>query len=491
MQQASARPINAVQNDEKSEVVTSYSLEAEQGLLGALMYDNAGIDRVADFLDAAHFYHPTHAKIYDAILKTAERGDIASPTRLKKYFEKEEALQAVGGTRYLVELVTEALHINPPEDYARQIFEHFMARSLIQQCEETRFLANHRTIDTTISDLIEVHESRLYDLAESGIAKKDAVSFKDSVTAAIRMAEAAYNRGGAVSGVTTGLSELDRMLGGMHPTDLIILAGRPSMGKTALATNIAFNAAKRSMQTSGGEGAAVGFFSLEMGHAQITTRILGDLCGVSSDAMRKGSITHEDFVKLVQVGQEYKDLPFYTDDTAALSISALRTRARRMKRKYGISLLVVDYLQLLNGTPGRKSSENRTQEVSEITRGLKSIAKDLNIPVLALSQLSRNLESREDKRPQLSDLRESGSIEQDSDVVMFVYRDEYYLSREEPSQRVNETIEKFEDRRGQWEQALNASKNVTDVLISKQRHGPIGNVKLYFDPIFTRFQNLA
>ncbi len=487
-------PAHKIANDDandKEPHALPHNLEVEQGLLGQLLVNNASIDRVADILEPFHFYHPVHSRIYDAILKTVERGDIASPLRLKKYFENESALEAVGGTAYLVDLATASFPFASSEDYARQIFELFQARALIAQCEETRYKAYNQTIDSTVQDLIEEHETHLYTLAESGVAKKDAVSFKDSITEAIRMAEVAYNRGGAVSGVTTGLTELDRMTGGMHPTDLLILAGRPSMGKTALATNIAFNAAKKHLETGGREGAAVGLFSLEMGHAQITTRILGDLCGVSSDAMRKGSISHEDFRSLVEAGQNYKELPFYTDDTAALSISALRTRARRLKRKYGITLLVVDYLQLLNGTPGRKSSENRTQEVSEITRGLKSIAKDLNIPVLALSQLSRNLENREDKRPQLADLRESGSIEQDADVVMFVYRDEYYLSREEPSQKASEETHKFEERHAQWQQALNASKNVTDVLISKQRHGPIGNVKLYFDPNFTRFRDLS
>ncbi|PZQ45083.1 MAG: replicative DNA helicase, partial [Micavibrio aeruginosavorus] len=315
-------PAHKIANDDandKEPHALPHNLEVEQGLLGQLLVNNASIDRVADILEPFHFYHPVHSRIYDAILKTVERGDIASPLRLKKYFENESALEAVGGTAYLVDLATASFPFASSEDYARQIFELFQARALIAQCEETRYKAYNQTIDSTVQDLIEEHETHLYTLAESGVAKKDAVSFKDSITEAIRMAEVAYNRGGAVSGVTTGLTELDRMTGGMHPTDLLILAGRPSMGKTALATNIAFNAAKKHLETGGREGAAVGLFSLEMGHAQITTRILGDLCGVSSDAMRKGAISHEDFKNLVEVGQNYKDLPFYTDDTAALS----------------------------------------------------------------------------------------------------------------------------------------------------------------------------
>lgn len=490
----SSSPAHKIANDRFVDKQTAYvlphNLEAEQGLLGILLINNTHADKIADFLEAKHFCHPTHGKIYDAILKTIDRGDIATANRLKKYFENETALEPVGGTQYLIELATEVPLLNSPEDYAHIIFELYQTRVLIEQCEEIRYKAYNRTVDTTIQDLIEEHEAVLYNLAERGIVQADAISFGNSVTAALQMAEAAYNRTGPV-GVTTGFTELDRITGGLHPTDLLILAGRPSMGKTALATNIAFNAAEKHLQTQGREGAVVGFFSLEMGHTQLTTRILADLCNISSDALRKGNITADDFIKLTEMGQRLKNLPLHTDDTTSLTIAALKTRARRMKRKHGISLLIVDYLQLLEGSAARRSGENRVQEVSEITRGLKSIAKDLNIPVLALSQLSRKVEDREDKRPLLSDLRESGSIEQDADVVMFVYRDEYYLSREEPSQRANENGDKFEERRIQWQSALQSSQNVTEIITAKQRHGPIGTVKLYFDPNFTRFRDLT
>lgn len=480
-----------IQDNHKASFQLPDSIEAEQGLLGALLANNAGVDRVADFLDPEHFSHPTHGRIYDAILKTVERGDIASPVRLKKYFENEVTLEPVGGTQYLVELVTERPLLNTPEDYARQIVECFQTRVLIQQCEDTRNRALNRSYDTSISDLIETHEQGLYNLAERGNVQKDAISFKSSIVTAINMIEKAYTGGGISSCVATGLSDLDRLLGGLHPTDLLILAGRPSMGKTALATNIAINAAVKHAKTKGEEGAVVGLFSLEMAHAQITTRILADLSGISSDSLRRGNIKSEEFLKLVEVTGQFSDLPLYIDDTPALTIGALRTRARRLKRKHNISLLIVDYLQMLEGSPSRRSGENRTQEVSEISRGLKNIAKELNIPVLALSQLSRAVEQREDKRPQLSDLRESGSIEQDADIVMFVYREEYYLSREEPSQMGSENNEKFAERYSRWEQTLMAAQNLTEVIVAKQRHGPIGTVKLYFNPAQTKFSDLA
>lgn len=467
------------------------SIEAEQGLLGALLANNAGIDRVADNLTREHFSHPTHGKIYDAILKTVERGDIASPVRLKKYFENETTLETVGGTQYLVDLLRERPLLNTPEDYAKQIVECFQARALIQQCEDTRNSVLNRSYDKSISELIEIHEQGLYNLAESGDVQKEAVSFKASLVTALDMIAQAFNTGGISSSVSTGLSDLDRLLGGLHPTDLLILAGRPSMGKTALATNIAINAAVKHLQTKGEEGAVVGLFSLEMAHAQITTRIVADFSGISSDSLRRGNINEAEFRKLVEVTGQINELPLYIDDTPALTIGALRTRARRLKRKHNISLLIVDYLQMLEGSPSRRSGESRTQEVSEISRGLKSIAKELNIPVLALSQLSRAVEQREDKRPQLSDLRESGSIEQDADIVMFVYREEYYLSREEPSQMGSENNEKFAERISRWEQTLKASQNLTEVIVAKQRHGPIGTVKLHFNPSQTKFSDLS
>ena len=467
-----------------------HNLEAEQGLLGALFFDNRALDHIADFLHAEHFFVPAHQRIYRVIGTLIDRGQNATPVTLKQYFENDDDLEHVGGALYLADLADSIVSVVNVKDYARTIFDLHLARCLIARCQETTERAYEPTIEHNAADLIEEHEAALFALAESGVDQSAAVSFRDSIATAIDLAQRAYQSTGQVSGVSTGLIDLDKILGGLHPTDLIILAGRPSMGKTALATNIAMNAATRHLETNGQEGAVVGFYSLEMAHSQITSRILADLSQVSSDAIRKGNIEAADFERFAEVGRKFHDLPLYTDDTAGLTIAGLRTRARRLKRKHGISLLVVDYLQLLHGPNTRRSSESRNQEISAITRGLKCIAKDLNIPVLALSQLSRQVEQREDKRPQLSDLRDSGSIEQDADVVMFVYREEYYLSREEPLQKAPEGEEKYAQKILQWEQALDASKDITEVLVSKQRHGPIGNVKLHFDPHFTRFSNL-
>jgi replicative DNA helicase len=310
------------------------------------------------------------------------------------------------------------------------------------------------------------------------------------------MAEAAFKRSGKTTGVSSGFTDLDKLLGGLHPSDLLILAGRPSMGKTALATNIAFNAAKayKPAKTPDGrtiaeDGAVVGFFSLEMSAEQLATRILAEESGISGDRIRRGDVSHEDFDKFVQASQRLSSVPLFIDDTPALSIAALRTRARRLKRQQGLDLIVVDYLQLMQGTPGARGAENRVQEISEITRGLKSVAKDLNVPVIALSQLSRAVEQREDKRPQLADLRESGSIEQDADVVMFVFREEYYLGRAEPTRRPEESDDKFNDRYGRWQERLQQVHGTGEVLIAKQRHGPIGKVTLRFDGETTKFSN--
>jgi replicative DNA helicase len=337
---------------------------------------------------------------------------------------------------------------------------------------------------------METAESKLFSLAETGELKTSFVTLRDSILTSIENAEKAFNTKGQVTGVTTGLRDLDQKLGGLHKSDLVILAGRPSMGKTALATNIAFNAARTYAQSGGQDGAIIAFFSLEMSHDQLTTRILADQSSISSDALRRGQITEDQFREFARAAHSLSSIPLYIDDTPALSISAIRTRARRLKRRHGLGMIVIDYLQLLRGSGSRQSESNRVLEISEITRGLKALAKELQVPVLALSQLSRAVETREDKRPMLSDLRESGTIEQDSDVVMFVYREEYYLSREEPSQRANETIDKFNDRYAQWSQRLQDTANKAETIIAKQRHGPIGTVKLYFDPNFTRFSDL-
>lgn len=465
------------------------NLEAEQGLLGAILIDNRALEKI-DFLRAEHFHAPAHQRIFKAIHTLCERGQTASPITLKSYFEKDQDLETVGGTSYLIDLAGSVISVVNCEDYARAIYDLHLRRELITYGNEIVNEAYAHELDRDAHDCMEAAESRLYTLAETGEVKQSFVTLRDSILVSIEHAEKAFNTKGHVTGVTTGLRDLNEKLGGLHNSDLLILAGRPSMGKTALATNIAFKAAKAYAESGGKEGAIVAFFSLEMSHDQLTTRILADQSNISGDAIRKGAISETQFRDFAQAAHSLSSIPLFIDDTPALTIGAVRARARRLKRKSGLGLIVIDYLQLLRGNGSRQSESNRVLEVSEITRGLKALAKELNVPVLALSQLSRGVEQREDKRPMLSDLRESGSIEQDSDVVMFVYREEYYLSREEPSQRGNESVEKFNERYTQWSQRLQDAANIAEAVIAKQRHGPIGIVKMYFDPNYTRFSDL-
>ncbi len=466
------------------------NLEAEQGLLGGLMVDNRALEKVGDFLRPEHFFAPAHQRIYEAIIRLFDRGQAASPVTLKGYFENDEDLTHVGSASYLAELAASVVSVVNAEDYARTIYDLHLRRELITLGEDVVNESFEHTLDRDATNMIETAEARLFSLAETGGLRGGFTTLKDSVITAIEIAETAFKTEGHVTGVTSGLTDLDTKLGGLHDSDLLILAGRPSMGKTSLATNIAFNAAKKYAETGGAEGAIVGFFSLEMSSDQLATRILADESGISGDAIRKGNINENDFRRFAEASQILSQVPLYIDDTPALSISAVRTRARRLKRQHGLGLLVIDYLQLLQGTGSRQSETNRVQEISEITRGLKAIAKELHIPVIALSQLSRAVEQREDKRPQLSDLRESGSIEQDADVVMFVYREEYYLAREEPTQRANEGEEKFLERHENWAQRLQDTANTAEAVIAKQRHGPIGIVKMFFDPNLTKFSDL-
>jgi replicative DNA helicase len=459
-----------------------HNLEAEQALLGALLVDNRALEKVTDFLKAFHFFMPAHQRIYQAILTMADRGQNASPVSLKTYFENDADLKDVGGAQYLAELAASIISVVNAEDYARSITDLHMRRELIALGEDVVNDAYDHNLESDAQDTLEMAESRLFSLAESGEARSGFLTLRDSVVTAIEQAEKAYKTEGHVTGVTTGLRDLDKKLGGFQKSDLLILAARPSMGKTSLAVNVAFNAAKRYAESGGKEGAITGFFSLEMSSDQLATRILSDQSGISGDAIRKGNIRQEDFRKFVAASQTLSQIPLYIDDTPALSIGAVRQRARRLKRQHGLGLIVVDYLQLLRGSGSRQGTDNRVIEVSEITRGLKAIAKELDIPVLALSQLSRAVEQREDKRPQLSDLRESGSIEQDSDVVMFIYREEYYLSRQEPEAGTEKHL--------QWQERCAKAHNVAETIIAKQRHGPIGTVKLYFDSNITRFSDL-
>jgi len=459
-----------------------YNLEAEQGLLGVLLIDNRALEKVSDFLHAEHFFVPAHQRIFTAILTLVERGQMASPVTLKGYFEKDEDLADVGGAEYLAELAASVISVINAEDYGRTIYELHMRRELITLGEEIVNESYSHTLDRDAGDTIEQAEARLFSLAESGVSGGGFTTLRDSVMMAIENAEKAYKADGQCTGVTTGLRDMDTKLGGLQKSDLLILAGRPSMGKTALAVNFAFNAALSYAESGGNEGGRVAFFSLEMSSDQLAARILAEQSGVSGDLIRRGQIKQEDFRSFVEASQKMSQVPLYIDDTPALSIGAVRTRARRLKRQHGLDMIVVDYLQLLRGSGSRQSSENRVLEISEITRGLKAIAKELDIPVLALSQLSRQVEQREDKRPQLSDLRESGSIEQDADVVMFVYREEYYLSRAEPDPGT--------DKHLQWQESMDRAHNIGECIIAKQRHGPIGTVRMYFDPNYTRFSDL-
>jgi replicative DNA helicase len=473
-----------------------HNYEAEQALLGAILVNNQVLDRVSEFLRAEHFFDPAHGRIFTAIRVIIERGQIANPVTLKTQFDQDPALSEVGGAQYLVRLAAAVVSIVNAADYARIVHDLYLRRQLIDLGEEVVNGAYEQDAEATAVEQIEQAEQQLFTLAESGQIEGGPVILSQSLAQAIRTAEAAYKRDSHVTGVTTGLVDVDKKLGGLHPSDLIILAGRPSMGKTALATNIAFNAAMayREIRDDAGhlkvlDGAKVAFFSLEMSSEQLATRILSEQTGISSDRIRRGEVREDDFPKFVESAQKLSRLPFFIDDTPALSVSALRTRARRLKRQHGLGLIVIDYLQLMRPSTGTRS-ENRVQEISDITRGLKAVAKELDVPVLALSQLSRAVENREDKRPQLADLRESGSIEQDADVVMFIFREQYYHERMPPMQRPDESEEKFNERYQRWQDRGNQIHNVAEVNIAKQRHGPIGTVKLYFEGAVTKFGDL-
>ena len=465
-----------------------HNIEAEKALLGAIFANNRAHEKVSEFLRPEHFSIAEHGRIYEAVTTLIERGQIADVVTLQRYFEQDELLAEIGGPAYLVDLATSVITVSNAGHYGQIVYDLHLKRELINLGEDLVNRAYSGDVEETATGQIEVAEQSLYDLATSGEYEGGFQDFKSSVLATIETAQAAHKREGNLAGVTTGLIDLDKMLGGLHPSDLIILAGRPSMGKTALATNIAYNAAYSYLQSGGKEGAVVGFFSLEMAAEQLAARIISEQTNISSDRMRKGELSNDEFARLVVGSQQLYKTPFFIDDTPALTVSALRTRARRLKRQHNLGLIVVDYLQLISGNPASRN-DGRVNEVSEITRGLKTLAKELEVPVIALSQLSRQVEQREDKRPQLSDLRESGSIEQDADIVSFIFREEYYLDRAEPMQRPDEKDDHFIEKRDRWEQRLNSVRNIAEVLIAKQRHGPIGKVELQFTGEFTRYSN--
>lgn len=468
----------AVTTADRHDDTHPYNPEAEQLLLGTLLYNNAPFEKVSEFLRAEHFVNPIHQEIYTAIQRFIERGHVADPVTLKGYFDQHAKSADI--QPYLVTLATNANHIIDVEHYARIIYDLFLRRQLItlgsEVVVEARRMDTDKTTDEQISDI----EQKLFYLATQQDSQRSALPFKAALTEAIQTAKKAFQSDRKIVGVTSGLKSVDDYLGGFHNSDLIILAGRPSMGKTALATTIAFNSAKAHLEKRV-EGAGVLFFSLEMSAEQLATRLLAAEAQVSSEKIRRGELTNDSFERFIEISRNLENMNLFIDDTPALSVSSLRSRARRLKRQHDIGFIIIDYLQLL--TTGRHSGDNRVNEISEISRSLKAIAKELGVPIIALSQLSRAVEQRDDKRPQLADLRESGSIEQDADVVLFVYREEYYLARKEPN---TEDTKKYSE----WTERLQKVASTAEVIIGKQRHGPVGTVRLHFDGRFTRFSNL-
>lgn len=460
------------------------NLIAEQMLLGHLLVDNEVLGKVNDFLTADHFFDPLHKKIYAAVVFLNERSVVASPVTLKNHFEQDEIMKNRGGHEYLVELASLSTTIINPYDYARIIYDLCLKRELIHVGEDIVNDAFATNLERSAEDQLESAEQKLYNLAEGRSEKNtNFVKLDVSLKEAINKAHLAFQNKGSVSGVSTNFVDMDELLGGFQESDLIILAGRPSMGKTALATNLAVNCCKAlagQKNKNNQKTKSIAFFSLEMSSEQIASRIISLISGVSTTKLRTGHLTDDEFKDIVQATKELQNLDFYIDETPSLSVSALRTRARRLKRQHNLGMIFIDYLQLMRGSSGTKD-QNRVQEISEITQSLKAIAKELNVPVLALSQLSRAVEQREDKRPLLSDLRESGSIEQDADIVMFIYREDYYLYRKKP-QEGTDLYEK-------WQQDMDNVRNTTEVIVSKHRNGPIGTVKLHFDSQYTRFTN--
>ena len=465
-----------------------HNIEAEQALLGAILVNNEAFYRVSDFLEPLHFFEPVHKQVYELTSQIIRQNKIANPVTLKNFLPADLAIGELNPAQYLARLAAEATTIINAEDYGRSIYDLALRRSLIGIGEDVVNIAFDAPIDMPPKAQIEDAERRLFALAETGRNDGGFQSFEDALKAAIDMASEAYQRDGHLSGISTGLDDLDRQMGGLQSSDLIVLAGRPAMGKTSLVTNIAFNIAKAyrgELQPDGStkavNGGIVGFFSLEMSAEQLATRIVAEQSGVSSSHIRRGSLDEHQFAKVVEASREMARIPLYIDQSGGLSIAQLTARARRLKRQRGLNLLIIDYLQLLQGSG--KGQANRVQEITEITTGLKALAKELAVPVIALSQLSRQVESREDKRPQLADLRESGSIEQDADVVMFVYRDEYYLKGKMPKEGTEEFFK--------WQAEMEQVAGVAEVIIGKQRHGPTGTVPLQFEAEITRFSNLA
>jgi replicative DNA helicase len=473
------------------------NVEAEAALLGALMIDNRLVEDIQTRLQPHHFFEPLHGRIYESILRLTDRNMIANPVTLRPLFEADEGIKEVGGPAYLAQLTGSGAAVIGARDFAAQIYDLALLRALIGVGRDLVESALDTSEEVAPIAQIERAETELYKVAEEGGAEGKAKSFGDATKLAIEMAERALNSGGHLSGITTGLDSLNSKIGGLHPSDLIIIAGRPGMGKSSLATNIAFAAAQRfqrdaedGIEPGKGAGAAVALFSLEMSADQLATRVLAEQSGISSENLRMGKISKQEFRQLARAAGELQSLPLYIDDTPGLTIAALRARARRLKRQKGIGMVIIDYLQLLQGT-GRNGNENRVQEISEISRGLKQLAKELDLPVVGLSQLSRAVESREDKRPQLSDLRESGSIEQDADIVLFIYREDYYVASREPKRPAEGDDAKIHEMHEEWARDMNRVYGLAELIVAKQRHGATGKVRLKFDSRITKFSDAA
>jgi replicative DNA helicase len=471
------------------------NVQAEQALLGALLANNRAYERISEFLAPEHFADPIHGRIYQAIVRRIEAGQLADAVTLKAEFEHSGILEEVGGTAYLAQLLTAMVGIINASEYGRTIHDAWLRRQLIDIGETVVNNAFGADAELDGAQQIEAAEHSLFQLATDGAVAGGFVTLERALIEAIHGAERAFKRAGHVSGLTTGLHDLDAKMGGLHPSDLVILAGRPGMGKTSLATKVAVSAAKalraeaRTNDANALPKATVAVFSLEMSAEQLATRLLSEESQVSSDRIRRGDISQRDFDKFVQVSRDVTSLPIDIDDTPAITLSALRTRARRLKRTKGLALVVVDHIQLMRPAAGTKP-DNRVQEMAQLSQGLKAIAKELAVPVLALSQLSRAVENREDKRPQLADLRESGTIEQDADVVMFIYRDEYYLEQRMPKLAAFDNEDKFQSALDEWHRQMDRVHNQADLIIAKQRHGPTGTIQLFFEAEFTRFADL-
>ncbi len=474
------KEINSLQS--KIENKQPSNLEAEQALLGSILVNNDIIDEVSSIISSAIFYDPAHVKIYEVIESLNNKGMIANPITLKNFFEKDNMLNDVGGTEYLVKLTRFSGSPKQAVDYAKIIHEMYLRRELVLISDKlSADTLNANSQEQNAENIIEGTEKSLFDLAERGSFSQSFLKFNEALDQTIEMATLAMKSDQGIVGVPTGLADLDEKLGGLHKSDLVILAGRPGMGKTALATNIAYHAAQNLLSRQ--EKSSIAFFSLEMSSEQLSTRILSEQARIKSDDIRRGKVTETEINRYIETSRNIYNLPLYIDETPAITISTLSNRARRIKRLFGLSLIVVDYIQLMRAPSSNNRGDNRVQEVSEITQGLKALAKELKVPVLALSQLSRAVESRDDKKPLLSDLRESGSIEQDADVVMFVYREAYYLENKQPKLGSIEHAE--------WQSKMNDVNGLADIILGKQRHGPTGTVKVEFEGIYTKFKDLS